>query len=345
MDVNLVVALDALLRERNVTRAAKRVGLSQPAMSHALMRLRETFNDQLLIRQGRHMALTERAAGMVGQVAVVMQELDNLFSGTRATFDASTSTRAYRIAATDYAQLLIVPHLHLMMARTAPKMSVHVTSLGESPVVDWLRSGTLDIAIGVFPDGVPNDLCHEVLFSDRFVGMAQLGHPVARGSVDLATYSRLHHVVVAGSSLREGVVDDVISHRSIRRRIAVAVPHFGLSPHLVASTRSVATFAMRIARMFSTSLPLRTFELPFELPSIELVMTWHRRVHDAPHHVWLRQMVVESTHLMRDIGGTKRVVHNPSTRAAPVAGADEEEEIALSDPETPPDSRSAASER
>ncbi|WP_437574664.1 LysR family transcriptional regulator [Sorangium sp. So ce887] len=307
IDVNLVIALDALLQERSVTLAARRVGLSQPAMSHALTRLRELFSDPLLVRVGRQMALTSRAEAMTPQVAAIMHDLASLFGGTRPTFDPATSERTFRIATTEYVELLLLPQLNAALAEGGPKLALHLLPL-DARAVDALRNGEIDLAIGVFPeDTLPSGLRRAALFDDRFAGLARASHPTARGRVDLQSYAALGHVVAPRHGAHDGVADDLIAARGIARREAMAVPHVFLLPHVVTASDLVATVATRLGRAFSSLLPLRTFDLPFELPPIEIAMAWNGRTEDDPARAWLRDVVTAAVPTMREAARRKRL--------------------------------------
>ncbi|MGK4000741.1 LysR family transcriptional regulator [Sorangium sp. So ce1024] len=311
IDVNLVIALDALLQERSVTLAARRVGLSQPAMSHALTRLRELFSDPLLIRVGRQMALTSRAEAMIPQVAAIVHDLAGLFGGAAPTFDPATSDRAFRIAATEYVELLLLPQLNAALAQGGPRLALHLLPL-DGRAVDALRSGEIDLAIGAFPpDSLPSDLRRTPLFDDRFAGLARVSHPTARGLVDLATYAALPHAITSrprahgAHGALDGTADDLIAARGVSRREVMVVPHVFLLPHVIAASDLVATVAARLGRAFSSVMPLRTFDLPFELPPIEIAMAWNGRTEHDPARAWLRDAVAGAAPRTREAARRK----------------------------------------
>ncbi|AUX25062.1 LysR family transcriptional regulator [Sorangium cellulosum] len=307
IDVNLVIALDALLRERNVTYAARRMGLSQPAMSHALTRLRELFSDPLLVRVGRRMALSPRAEAMIPQVASIMQELSGLFGMETPPFDPATTPRAFRIAAAEYVDLVLLAKLNAALAQGGKNLSLHLLPL-DARAADAVRSGDVDLAIGAFAaDALPSGVSREELFEDRFVGLARASHPKARGRVDLDTYAALEHVTVPRQGAHDGVADDLIAARGVQRRAVMTVSHVLLVPHVVAGSDHVATVATRIGRAFSSMLPLRTFDLPFELPPLQISMLSSTRTHNEPAQAWLRGVVNEAVAHMQDVGRRKRV--------------------------------------
>ncbi|WP_437586849.1 LysR family transcriptional regulator [Sorangium sp. So ce1000] len=306
IDVNLVIALDALLQERSVTLAARRVGLSQPAMSHALTRLRELFSDPLLIRVGRQMALTSRAEAMTPQVAAIVHDLAGLFGETTPAFDPKTTDRTFRIAATEYVELVLLPRLNAALAEGGPSLALQLLPL-DVRAVDALRSGEIDLAIGVFPqESLPSDLRRAPLFDDRFAGLARASHPTARGHVDLETYAALSHVVVPRRGAHDGATDDLIAARGVARREAMAVPHVFLVPHVIAASDLVATVATRLGRAFSSLMPLRTFDLPFELPPIEIAMAWNSRTESDLARAWLRNVVMDTATGTRETVRRKR---------------------------------------
>lgn len=304
IDVNLVVALDALLRERSVTRAAKRMGLSQPAMSHTLTRLREVLGDPLLVRVGRQMALTERAEALMGRVAGLVQDLEGLFGVNPAPFDPAESARVFRIAAPDHLQFLLLPALHALAAQEAPRVTLHVQPLEEARVVDALRSGEWDLVLGAPRAELPADVRRAEILRDRFVGLTRLHHPKARVRVDLETYLGLSHLAVVSPGGSDPV-DELLTRRGLSRRVAMTVPCFLVAPHILATSNLAAMLPERIAAVFTATLPLRAFEPPFEISAPQAVMLWQERAHEDTASRWLRRLVIDaSTRAL--VGGRRR---------------------------------------
>lgn len=310
IDVNLVVALDALLRERNVTRAAKRMGLSQPAMSHTLTRLREALDDPILVRVGRQMVLTERAEALAARVSALMQELEGLFGVRPAPFEPRGSTRTFRLLLSDEAQLLLLPPLLRLLSKEAPRVSLDAAPLGDASVIDALRSGARDLAIGPYAAAeLPADLRREVLYRDRLVGLARVNHPKARGRVEMDAYLAAGHLVLRSPGERDAV-DELLARKGLSRRAAAVAPHVLVVPHLVAESDLVATLPGRVASAFETLLAVRSFEPPFDIEAPEAVMVWHDRAHADPASRWLRSALTEAS-LRRGVGGRR-----PPGRAA-----------------------------
>lgn len=299
IDANLLVVLDALLAESNVTRAASRVGLSQSAMSHALGRLREHLGDPLLVRAGRRMVLTPRAERLAPRVRRVVEDMNALLRDDES-FDPGAHEHAYRLHTTDHIQLILLPELDRALAERAPGIDLHIRSITpHSP--DELRRGEIDLAIGVFEDPPP-DLSQQPLFADRFVCLMRKDHPAAKGKLTLEQYAALPHLLVAPRGDPRGFVDRELAKRGHRRRVARVVPHFLVAPFLVPGSDHVLTISERLANTFVGFLDLHVTTPPLPLESYTLYQAWHRR-HDAdPAHRWLRETIVEVASALPPLG-------------------------------------------
>ena len=290
IDMNLVLALDALLREASVTRAAQRMGLSQPAMSHALGRLRELLGDSLLVRVGRDMVLTERAEALADDVARTVEQLNALFAG-RAAFDPARSEHVFRLAATDYVQLVLLPALDALLRAEAPGVQLVVRTLDPETGLAALRAGDIDMVAGLLAEAAPPDVYRTLLFEDRFVGLARKKHPRVRRNMGLKTFAALPHILVAPRGTAGGVVDRALAQHGLRRQVRLLVPQFLIAPHIVATSDHVVVLAERVARHFTRILPLRVFEPPVALPPMRIHAFWHGRMHEQPAHAWLRNAI------------------------------------------------------
>lgn len=292
IDVNLVVALDALLQESSVIGAARKVGLSQPAMSHALARLRTELDDPLLVRVGRRMVLTARAKALAPHARDIVERLAGLFSPP-PTFEPKTSTRRFVMAATDYVQLVLLPPLGLRLRSHAPGIDLGVQSMDRARVIEALRDGSLELAAGLPLRDPPPDLIQAELFRDRFVGLARRGHPRVRRQMALADLAALEHILVSpGQGSPRGFLDGALEAQGLARRVALTVPSFLVVPHLVAESDRVAILAEGVVRPFLGLLPLRTFEIPVSPPVDRISMVWHRRHDDDAGHGWLRAQLL-----------------------------------------------------
>ncbi|WP_428266147.1 LysR family transcriptional regulator [Haliangium sp.] len=291
IDANLLVSLDALLREASVTRAAKRVGLTQSAMSHALGRLREHLGDPLLVRAGRRMVLTPRAEALAPRVARLVEDMSQVFAPDEG-FDPAELQRAFSLRTTDHVLLVLMPELDALLNAEAPGVDILASSLTDAGP-EGLRRGQCDLTIGVFSD-LPSDIHEKALFDDRFVCLVRRGHPVAEPGLTLARYSELPHVLVAPRGTPHGIVDTFLAERGVHRRVARMVPHFLVAPFLVAGSDAVVTMSERLAHKLAPALDLCVLEPPIPLPSYDLSMAWHERQDHDPAHRWLRELMVRA---------------------------------------------------
>ncbi len=290
VDLNLLVALDALLRERHVTRAATRIGLTQPAMSQALARLRTMLGDPLLVRTPRGMLPTARAEAMRVPLAEALDAVTRAIEKPGA-FDPKKTTRRFRIATGDYIELVLLPKLLARLATEAPGADLCVTYHGTTTVGD-LEDGKVDLAI---VPGVPKTagFYAQKLIDETFVCVVRRDHPLVKKRLTLDTYIELPHLLVAPRGQAGSFVDTVLARLGKRRRVAVEVPHFLVTPHLLQETDLVVTLAARVARAFETKFDLRIFPAPLDLDGFSMSLVWHERLHGDPAHAWLRGEVAK----------------------------------------------------
>lgn len=292
IDLNLALALDALLAERHVTRAATRLGITQSAASHALARLRALLGDPLLVRGPRgDMLATPRATALAPALHRALGELATALHGA-PPFDPATARASVRIATSDYVELLVLPKLIERLARLAPGIDVWAVPLPDFGDTQ-LATGAIDVAIGP-PRGSarPAGMYEKVVFAEVFRCVMRADHPLAGERLTLARYCGARHVLVAPRGQPGSFVDDALAALGRERRVAVAVPHFLVVPHLLASSDLIATLASRIAELFAPMLGLVTTAPPIELPGFKMAMSWHERSHHDPMHRWLREQLV-----------------------------------------------------
>lgn len=297
VDLNLLVCLDALLAERNVTRAANRVGLSQPAMSNALARLRALFRDPLLIRSGRAMVLSTKGQHLLQSVRAAMDDIRRVLDD-EPRFAPASCNHAFSLGTTDYWEFLFLPRLMRIMEGEAPAARVEVKRLvgGQyEPPFDELRSGAFDIAIGFFPQipATSPDIYQHRLCADRLVAIARATNRRGGGKISLGTYLQLGHVATkyrqAGGTF---TVDSVLEGMGRNRVARVVVPHHFTVPYVVAQTGLVGHLPEKMARALCATLPVRIFDPPIKLRPINTVMLWHARTQSEPAHSWFRSLLV-----------------------------------------------------
>lgn len=295
IDVNLIVPLRALLRERNVTRAGKAIGLGQSSMSHALARLRAHFGDPLLVQTGRTMVLSARAIALVPLVEEAAERLEGVFSPA-PPFDPRSSERVFRVLGTDNLELYLLPSLQRLLAARAPAVTVRFGSLPRG----WqasLRNGTADLKLGR-SSPLEADLSEETLVEERLVCLVRRGHRAARARLGPRAYAALDHVAIAPTLDPDlpyrSVVDDALEARGLRRRIALTLPHFVVAPFVVAETDLVLTAPERLARHLARPLRLAVIEAPLPLPRYTLSQVWAARADGDDALAWFRGLVAEA---------------------------------------------------
>jgi DNA-binding transcriptional LysR family regulator len=293
IDLNLLVALDALLAERNVTRAAARVGITQSAMSHTLARLRGLTGDELLVRGPTGMTPTLRADAIATPVRRALDEIARALSPPRP-FDPASAQLRVVIGTTDYVELLLLPHVVARLAREAPGVELRVRSLRDE-LHGPLASGAIDLGIGLLrpPDERPGVYARK-LFDERFVCVVRRRHPLAGKKLTLARFAAASHALIAPRGLEGGYVDDALARLGLRRRVAIAVPHFLIAPHIVAASDLVLTLAGRVADLLAKPLDLAVLAPPRELDLAPFTMSaaWHERTHEDPGQRWVRELIV-----------------------------------------------------
>jgi len=287
IDLNLLVILRALLRERHVTRAARQVGLSQSATSHALSRLRELCGDPLLVRHGRSLVLTPRATRLLPGLERGLAELHGVVSSEPA-FDPKRARRLFSLGMADYVQALLLAPLVRLLPQVAPEVDLNIVTFPNLP--ELLESGNLDLAISV-TDALAPGLSTQALFDDGFVCMVRKGHPKVSRKLSLEDYLSLRHVLVAPSGTAGSFVDTELERRGLERRVALRVSSFLVVPVVVAETDLISTAPELLARRMAKRFPLHVVPAPLRVPRFKLALAWHPRFDDDPAHRWLRGFV------------------------------------------------------
>lgn len=291
LDLNLLVALDALLEEASVSRAAERVFLSQPAMSNALGRLRRHFDDELLVSVGRGMVLTEKAERLKGEVREILLRIQTV-TQPADRFDPGTARRHFRVAASDYFSSVAVPALVEHLARSAPGVSLEVLPL--SPRVgEELERGEVDLLIApsvYVAKGHPAQL----LFEDEWVCVAWTGNARLNKRLSLAQFLALEHVVKRENHPAFPPLDKLaLSRHDLNRQIGVSLPQYMLLPMAVVGTDRIATVQGRLARLFAASSPLRIFKCPVAIAPLQESIQWHSMRDTDSGLQWMRRTLAE----------------------------------------------------
>ena len=290
LNLNALVALDALLSERNVTKAARRLKITQPAMSQALARLRTLFDDPLLVRRGRDMVRTPRADAMLRPLAEALEAVERVVQLGMA-FDPATSTRIFRVGMTDAHLTAILPGVLRVIASRAPEVRVQAEPMALSGLADRIASGEIDLAVGFLLSSTEG-LRTEALLVDKFACVVRRGHPLARRKrLAMKEYAKHRHLAntpvlfapqsLAGSGFGMGSTT----------RIRASLPYLLALPALVRSTDLIATVPSHLLAPPMDLDGLVTLGAPEELPPVEHTMWWHPRFDRDPAHQWLRALV------------------------------------------------------
>jgi len=310
VDLNLLVALDVLLSERNVTRAAARLNLSQSAMSAALARLRAVFNDPLLLRTSNGMMPTTRGEELAGPVRQVLEDIARLVQPSEG-FDPATATVTFTIAASDYVEWAVLPRLVHYLQRHAPQVSLEVQPSDYTSIIRQLESGEVDLVV-MNAANAPSTGRSRPLYAERFVVVARRDHPqLKRSTMTVDDFCAVDHVLVArhGHVFGGGAqLDDALAAQGRKRRIRLSVPHFLLVPELVARSDMISVLPERLARSYADRL--QTFDVPVDVPHLTFAAVWHERTHRNPAQAWFRQVLAE---LMQEGG----VIDGVSAAAMP----------------------------
>ncbi|WP_019446987.1 LysR family transcriptional regulator [Cupriavidus sp. BIS7] len=287
LDLNLLVTLDALLAEHNVTRAAERLHYSQPSVSVHLARLREIFNDPLLLPGPRGMRPTARAESLRDPLREALTALEAAIS-PESPFDPVAATQTWRIAATDYSESTVLLPALAELRRLAPGTRIAVIEMAPGRFARQAEQGDIDLAFHITSDA-PEGLHLRPLFTERYVLAGRRGHPRLKRKPTIAQFCALEHVLVspAGGGFT-GVTDEVLAAAGLSRRVALSVPHFLFLASVLASTDLVAMLPARLVR---DNAALQIVEAPVEVPGYEMSMLWHERVHRDPAHQWLRETI------------------------------------------------------
>lgn len=291
IDLNLLVTLQALLEERNVTRAAQRLHLAQPSVSVRLAKLRRIFGDPLLVAGPRGMLPTTRALELLEPLRTTLNGLTRLLNSDQA-FDPQNAQVTWHISCADYAEQAILLPLLTGLRKLAPATRVAIHPVSHTEVAKLTESGIVDLAL-MARDFAPPSLRNKVLFKERYVFVARKSHPVFKQPLTLARFCELDHVLVSpdGGGF-VGPTDLALRKLGRERQVTVSVPHFLFVPELLRNSDLVAVLPERL--LANGAHDLRAAEPPLAIPGYEMIMVWHERSHLDPAHRWLRDAISEA---------------------------------------------------
>ncbi len=289
LDLNLLVVFDAVMQERNVTRAANKLNMTQPAISHALARLRTALRDELFIRTPEGMEPTPFADRLAGPVRTALQDLQSALVGA-TDFDPAASDHAFTIAVDNRSALVLVAPIAAAVAAEAPGIRLDMRPSGTLDVPGRLDLGQLDLALGGLAS--PGERFSDIkLFDDRFVALVRKGHPAdIEDGLTPAALSTFPHLTLSSTGEEPSFVDAELSKEGLSRRVALRAPLLSAAASL-AQSDMIAVVGERTARAFTRVAPLKILDLPFGSPLKATAMLWHRRSDEIEAHRWLRALI------------------------------------------------------
>lgn len=303
IDLNLLVYLDVLLREKNVTRAASKLNITQPAMSNGLKRLRNLFNDPILVRTSDGMVPTEKSRALAPKVRTILLELEEALQGEEK-FNEQSSTRVFRIMASDYAASTLLPRLLKRISQIAPNITIDLMTPSDVTFHD-VEAGKIDMAINRF-DELPQSFHQKTLWLDSFSCLMSSNNPYAN-DLNLANYLASKHIWVSKTGFGVGVgmidsknihklgwVDEALARIGEKRDIKVFTRNYHVAMQLTLEDDLIATLPSKSALINKDNGGFTIVEPPFDIPDIELKMIWSPLLHHDASHVWFRQLVVEA---------------------------------------------------
>lgn len=292
IDLNLLLVFDAVMQERHVTRAGNRIGMSQPAMSNALGRLRHHLKDELFVRSHEGMRPTARALELEQPISDALRELEAALEP--AGFDPSTAARLFSIGTNDYCVSILIPKLVERLEREAPGINIRlVSSAGQS--FDMLDAREIDFGISAFGD-IPDRFGWQLAIRDEYVLVMRKGHPLSKGDLSLEDFVGARHMIVSPTGQMTGFVDELLEERGLGRQVALVVNSFAAAPPMLAQSDLLLTAPKRIVETFAPLYALVSRPAPFPEPeeysSVKLV--WHKRLANHPAYTWFREQIAET---------------------------------------------------
>jgi DNA-binding transcriptional LysR family regulator len=292
VDLNLFVVLEAIYRERNITRAGRQLNLTQPAISHALKRLRDLLRDPLFVRQGPHMVPTPFTRNMIDEVRQALQLLEVNLHESRS-FVPEHARRSFHLSLWEYMEALILPSLVQRLLFTAPGMTISASRVKRRDLEAELARGAVDLAVEI-PMTMSDRIRGKALLREPFVVMARKGHPAIKGKLDLDTYLAQHHVQVSSRRHGPSLVDIELSRRGLRREVSLRIQHNCAASMVVNTTDMLLTLPERQARLLNLCSLNRVYPFPLSEPCLEAHLYWHESVENDPANRWLRDQIETS---------------------------------------------------
>jgi len=308
IDLNLLLALHALLLEKHVSRAALRLHKSQPAVSHALAHLRRILDDPLLVRRSGGFELTPRAAALLPTLTDTLGQLDALLDPPQ--FDPARTQRLFRLAMSDYGARILLPDLVRKLRSRAPAIALNVTQASREAMLAEVLDGEIDMVLGVFPGQIADELRMHTLFVENFACLADAKSLPEHGMLGMESWLARPHVLVAMRSGADNEIDHALSFQGLKRRVAVTLPHWGVANDLISGTDLILTVARRSLEGIDHDRRVKIFTPPVEIKSFDFQLVWHKRRDADVAHCWFRDLIAQAITTDRHACNTARTKTN-----------------------------------
>ena len=303
-DLNLLPVFVAMMEERNVTRAAERLGITQPALSNALNRLRDTLRDPLFIRERYGMKPTQMAEDLAPVIGAALASIDDVILGQQ-NFDPAQATRHFIIAPNSYVEFVLMPAIVARLQERAVRIKVRLTPFGNDVIETGAMSGTTDMILGRIVDP-PDNLIVQHLMDDGLACVVRADHPEIKDGISKKQYESLKHVnVLPPGRMRAGLFQ-ALEQKDLKRDVAVSVTHFLAVPEMIAVTDYCATLPSLICRQLARDPRLKVLPTPVDLGTFPVDVAWHVRYRHDPAHRWLRSLISEVAKEMSDAGVSRQ---------------------------------------
>jgi len=289
VDLNLFVVLEAIYREGNITRAGQQLNLTQPAISHALKRLRDLLQDPLFVRHGQHMMPTPFTRNMIEEVRQALQILETNLSQNH-NFVPEHTRRNFHLSLWEYLETLLLPPLLGRLTQAAPGMSITTSRVKRRDLETELASGSLDLAIEI-PMTVSDRIRQKWLLNEPYVVIARQGHPAITNKLDLETYLAQRHILVSSRRQGPSLIDVELSRRGLRRQVFLRSQHTFSACMVVSKTDMLLTLAERHVQLLNPDLKNQVYPFPLRAPRLEAHLYWHESVENDPANRWLREEI------------------------------------------------------
>ncbi|MQA20450.1 LysR family transcriptional regulator [Rugamonas rivuli] len=292
VDLNLFIVFEAIYAEGSITRASLKMNLTQPAISHALNRLRQLFDDPLFERQGHVMVPTPLARSIIDPVRQSLRGFEVTLNGAER-FDAATSERAFSLALRDVLEASVLPPLMARVAQDAPSVGLNTLQVGRRELESELAAGTLDAAIDILLP-LSNDIRRTLLATDQTVVLVRRDHPLVHGTLDLDGYLKLEHIQTSSRRRGPGLEDFELSRLGLQRRVRLRCQHYFAACRAVSQTDLALTMPERLARVVNQQFGNQILPFPLQMPSLDIYLYWHANVDNDAASVWLRDQIKQA---------------------------------------------------